>query len=129
MNLTNQKQNFISRKKILNYFIFVLFIFYFFIGLNIYTDFGISIDEPFHRTSGYYWYLWILDNFFNNLTKLEYLKNSFNEMEWSQDFLGGTFLEYGVIFDLLAVFIENKLKRDVCKSIVCRIKNSSTDRR
>ena len=30
-------------------------------------------------------------------------------MEWSKEMLGGTFLEYGVFLDLLAVFIENQL--------------------
>ena len=103
------KNNFIQKRKIINFSIIILFCFYFLVGVNIYKDYGLSIDEPFQRTSGYYWYIWIIDNFFNNFADLESLKNSFNKMEWSKEMLGGTFLEYGVFFDLLAVFIENQL--------------------
>ncbi len=102
------KQNLILKKKIINYSIFLFFIFYFLVGINIYQDYGISIDEPFHRSSGFYWYLWIIERFSFNFENLEYLKNSFGKMEFSEDFLNGTYLEYGVIFDLLAVFIEDK---------------------
>ena len=49
-----------------NYLVFLLFFIYFVIGLYIYKDYGISIDEPFQRTSGNYWYIWILENFFQN---------------------------------------------------------------
>ncbi len=102
------KQKLILKKKIINYSIFLFFIFYFLVGINIYQDYGISIDEPFHRSSGFYWYLWIIERFSFNFENLEYLKNSFGKMEFSEDFLNGTYLEYGVIFDLLAVFIEDK---------------------
>ena len=108
---SNQKHYSISKHKIINYLIFLFFCFYFLIGANIYKDYGISIDEPFQRSSGFYWYIWILDNFFNDSSNLEYLRNTFNEMEWTQGslgLLGGLHLEYGVIFDLFAAFVENK---------------------
>ena len=95
--------------KIINYIIFIFFCLYFLIGTFIFKDYGLSIDEPFHRTSGYYWYLWIVDLFFGSSSNTESLKISFNQMEWSQDFLAGTFLEYGPDFDLLAVYIETKI--------------------
>ena len=102
------KKNLILKKKIINYSIFLFFVFYFLVGVNIYRDYGISVDEPFHRSSGFYWYLWIIEKFSFSSENLQYLKNSFNKMEFSQDFVNGTYLEYGVIFDLFAVFIEDK---------------------
>jgi len=95
--------------KIINYITFIFFCLYFFIGTTIFKDYGLSIDEPFHRTSGFYWYLWIVDLFFGSSSDTESLKISFNKMEWSQDFLAGVFLEYGAIFDLLAVYIETTI--------------------
>ena len=104
----DQKYHSISKLKIINYLIFIFFCLYFFIGINIYKDYGITTDEPFQRTAGFYWYLWIINNFSNDISNLDYLKNTFNKMEWSQDMLKGTFLEYGAIFDLFAVFLESK---------------------
>ena len=109
MNQSGEKYNFIFKPKIINYTIFLFFCSYFIIGINIYKDYGISIDEPFHRTSGFYWYLQIIDNFFYNFPNIEHLRNSYNKMEWSQDFTQGVFHEYGVFFDLFATFIENIL--------------------
>ena len=107
----DQKYHSISKLKIINYLIFIFFCLYFFIGINIYKDYGITTDEPFQRTAGFYWYLWIINNFSNDISNLDYLKNTFNKMEWSQNMLKGTtFLEYGAIFDLFAVFLESKLK-------------------
>ena len=104
----NSKNNLIQKEKIINFLTILLFCFYFFVGINIYKDYGFSIDEPFQRTTGYYWYIWIINSFFENYSNLESLQNSFNKMEWSKEMLEGTFLEYGVFFDLLAVIIENQ---------------------
>lgn len=103
----DQKHHFISKSKIVNYFTFSFFCLYFFIGFTIFKDYGITTDEPFQRSSGYYWYIWILENFLNDSSNLNSLKDKFSKMEWSQHMLSGTFLEYGVIFDLLNVFLEN----------------------
>tara|TARA_Y100000590_G_scaffold4872_1_gene6646 strand:- start:4301 stop:5989 length:1689 start_codon:yes stop_codon:yes gene_type:complete len=107
-DLLNPKNNLIQKEKIINFLTILLFCFYFFIGINIYKDYGFSIDEPFQRTSGYYWYIWIINNFFENYSNIESLQDSFNKMEWSSEMLEGTFLEYGVFFDLLAVIIEDQ---------------------
>ncbi len=104
----NSKNNLIQKEKIINFLTILLFCFYFLVGINIYKDYGFSIDEPFQRTTGYYWYIWIINSFFENYSNLESLQNSFNKMEWSKEMLEGTFLEYGVFFDLLAVIIENQ---------------------
>ena len=90
------------------YFVFLLFFIYLLTGLHIYKDYGISIDEPFQRTSGNYWYIWILENFFQNSEDLLFLKDSFKGMSWSSTFSKGIFLEYGPFFDLLSAFIESK---------------------
>ena len=105
----NLKISFFQKEKIINIVIIILFLFYLVLGVNIYKDYGFSIDEPFQRTSGYYWYIWILNIFFDNSLGLENLQSSFNKMEWSKEMLAGTFLEYGVFFDLLAVIVENQL--------------------
>ena len=105
----NKKYNFIFKRKTTDYLIFLFFCFYFFVGLNIYKDYGISIDEPFHRTSGFYWYIWIIDNFFSNFSNIENLKDNFEKMEWSKYFADGIFLEYGVFFDLFSVLLEKTL--------------------
>ena len=107
MSSLNQKYSLIHKSKILNYSIFIFFVVYFFIGLNIYKDYGITTDEPFQRTSGFYWYLWIINNFFSESSNLAELKNIFSSMEWSQEMIKGKFLEYGVIFDLFAVYLED----------------------
>ena len=103
----NPKSLSLSNSKIISYLTYIFFGAYFIIGIKIYKDYGITTDEPFQRTSGYYWYLWIISNFFSDYTNFEFLKINFNKMEWSQGFKNGLFLEYGVIFDLFAVFIED----------------------
>ena len=42
----------ISNKKYSNIYVATIFILYFFAGLSIVKDFGLSVDEPFHRTNG-----------------------------------------------------------------------------
>ena len=103
----NPKSLSLSNSKIISYLIYIFFCAYFIIGIKIYKDYGITTDEPFQRTSGYYWYLWIISNFFSDYSNFEFLKINFNKMEWSQEFKNGLFLEYGVIFDLFAVFVED----------------------
>ena len=97
----------VSNSNIINYLTYIFFGVYLLIGINIYKDYGITTDEPFQRTSGYYWYLWIINNFFSDYANFEFLNENFNNMEWSQEFKNGLFLEYGVIFDLFAVFVED----------------------
>ena len=59
-----------------NLFTISIFLILFFIGCQIYTDFGFYIDEKFHRANGFYW-LNFLSIFFGNdnlfeLSKLKY---------------------------------------------------------
>ena len=105
-------QNFLKIRKYFfleHYLVFLFFAFYFFIGLNIYRDYGISIDEPFHRSVGYFWYIWINENLFNNF-QLSELKNKFITMEWSRSLVSGKFHQYAAFFDIIAAFLEEKFK-------------------
>ena len=49
---------------------FLLFFTLLLIGLFTFKDYGISIDEEFHRSSGFYWLNYIL-----NFTSLDDLQN------------------------------------------------------
>ena len=88
-----------------NFFIILIFILYFFIGSQIYADYGFYIDEKFHRTNGFYWLNFISDFLgFENLKEISKAKldqiQGFTLPEikkWNQ---------YGIIFDLPAAYLE-----------------------
>lgn len=87
-------------------FIYIFFIIFFFIGISISKDYGISTDEPFHRTLGYFWYIQILESFSSNTEQINFLKDKYQSMYWSEEINIGNYREYGVLFDLLCVFVE-----------------------
>jgi len=94
-----------------NNFYFFLFTIYFLIGIFIVKDYGISVDEEFHRYSGFYWLNYILEfTSFDNL-KLEVNNKLMN--------IGGhtlpnpkNFPFYGVTFDLPLAFLETVFNID-----------------
>ena len=96
-------------KKILNwnFFTYLFFIIYFIIGLSIYKDFGIGIEEHFQRQNGFYW----LNHFFSN-SNFENLKSiidlKYKEiLELNADLPKSDYYNYyGVVFDLPLAFIE-----------------------
>ena len=45
----------ISSNAFLKYFSVALFVIYFFVGLIIFNDYGITTDEEFQRFSGFFW--------------------------------------------------------------------------
>ena len=49
----------------------IFFIVFFLLGLIIHKDYGISIDEAFHRLMGFYWLNYVLDFFPNSDLKKE----------------------------------------------------------
>ena len=57
-------------KKISQKIIFLLFSTFFLVGLFTFKDYGISVDEEFHRSSGFYWLNYIL-----SFTSFDELKN------------------------------------------------------
>jgi len=98
-------------KKISQKIIFLLFSTFFLVGLFTFRDYGISVDEEFHRSSGFYWLNYIL-----SFTSLDELKNLVS-IKINQ-ITGFTLPEpshnpyYGVIFDLPAALLEVFLKID-----------------
>ena len=82
---------------------------FFILGLNIYKDYGLSVDEPFQRTLGYYWYIYLLETFSNNQELLVSVQNKFKAMYWSEYLNEGNLIQYGIFFDTLAAFIEEVL--------------------
>ena len=92
-------------------FTFLLFFTFFLIGLFTFRDYGISVDEEFHRSSGFYWLNYILSftNFenFKNLVdiKISEIKGFTLQLPQQHPY-------YGVIFDLPVAFLEVVLKID-----------------
>ena len=99
-----------TSKKIL----FLLFSCFFLVGLFTFRDYGISVDEEFHRSSGFYWLQYIL-----NFTPFEVLKNlvdqKINEIHGFTLPFPKDFPFYGVVFDLPVAFIEVIFKVDDIK--------------
>jgi hypothetical protein len=92
-----------------NIIVIFSFAIFFLVGINVYKDYGISVDEPFQRSFGYFWYIWINENFIGN-PQLIILKEKFSTMEWSNILLMGQYIHYGVFFDVIAAFFEEKFK-------------------
>ena len=85
--------------------IFLLFSCFFLVGLFTFRDYGISVDEEFHRLSGFYWLQYIL-----NFTPFEVLKNlvdqKINEIHGFTLPFPKDFPFYGVVFDLPLALME-----------------------
>ena len=90
-----------------NPFIFILFLIYFIIGILIFKDFGIGIEEHFQRSSGFYWLSFILD-----YTNFENFKEIVNQKIIEINTLSPNLPPveianyYGIIFDLPMALIE-----------------------
>jgi len=89
-----------------NKIIWVFFFIILSIGSFTFTDYGISIDEEFQRSSGYYWLSYVLN--LTSFTELaQEVQIKYNNIK------GFTLLSpdiipfYGVVFDLPLAFIEN----------------------
>ena len=105
MNLVNKCSKINNQVIISSFFIIILLA-----GLYLSDDYGISIDEPFHRTLGYFWFIQIFEYFSTNTLEIEILKEKYNSMFWSREITGGQYRQYGVIFDLICVFLEESFK-------------------
>ena len=81
-----------------------LFFVYFFVGLYTFRDYGISIDEEFHRFCGLFWLDYIL-----GFTPFDQIKTVvFEKLTEAKSLNVGSpedFPFYGVIFDLPVVFL------------------------
>jgi len=94
---------FLKNYKYSNILIYLFFLSFLIVGFLTYKSFGLSIDEPFHRTSGYFWFYTLAKKIFPFWDQLVDLKRSTKQMEWSEDFFEGRFHEYGPLFDLFSV--------------------------
>ena len=88
-------------------FLWLFFIIYFLIGIIIFKDFGVGIEEHFQRHNGFYWlnHLLSFTNFenFKNLVNLKYQQILFADPNLPDP---NFFNFYGIVFDLPLAFIE-----------------------
>ena len=97
-------------------FLYFFFLIYFFIGLMIYKDYGVGLEEHFQRQNGFYW----LNHFFS-LTNFEDFKSLVN-MRYQEIISADPNLPdpnffnfYGIAFDLPLAFIETLFDLDSSK--------------
>jgi hypothetical protein len=102
-------------KKISEKATLLLFPILFFVGLFTYKDYGISIDEEFQRSSGFYWLNYIL-----SFTSFDELKNlvgvKLNQIKGFSLPSPVNNPYYGIVFDSLAALLEVILKIDDSKN-------------
>ena len=104
------KNNSISKKVTL-----LLFTIFFFIGAITFKDYGITVDEEFHRSNGFYWLSYILSftpfHELNSIVaaKIAQIKGFTLPSPVDEPY-------YGVVFDLPAAFLEVIFKIDDSKN-------------
>ena len=102
-----------NKKKNYNLIVYSLFVSLFILGTLTFRDYGIGIDDKFHRYSGLYWlnYLLSFTNFdgLQEVVKLKLLETSDHTLP-SID--GWKF--YGIFFDVPAAILELIFKLDKC---------------
>lgn len=105
-----------NRKINPEYLKYIIFSFYFLIGVTIYKDYGVGIEEHFQRQNGFYW----LNHFFS-LTNFEDFKSLVNVkyqeiLSSDPDLPDPNFFNfYGIAFDLPLAFIETLFELELSK--------------
>ena len=93
------------KKKNSNIIIFFYFFIFLIIGIFTARDYGVHIEEKFHRSNGFYWLNYILS--FTDFTELKTISiNKFNNISDYTLSAVSHYNKYGVIFDLPAAYIE-----------------------
>ena len=104
------KSNIISqqilKKNHTQFLVIISFLIFLIIGLFIFKDYGISNDEPFQRTIGYYWLIKLFEIFSQNYESINIINQKFNLMYWSDFVNAGNLVQYGILFDTFAAFLE-----------------------
>ena len=108
MNLSNIYERVLNKKNH-SLFLGIFFVLFLLIGLSIVRDFGLSTDEPFHRSIGYYWYFSLMEMFSSNYELINSIENKFSKMNWAGMIYDGKFDQYGPFVDLFSVFVEETL--------------------
>lgn len=98
-------------KKISNKFVYFFFFVFLLVGISTFKDYGISVDEEYHRFAGFYWLKYVL-----SFTSLEELKISTNfKFNQIKDFTlphPKDNIYYGPFFDMPMAFFEVIFKID-----------------
>lgn len=98
-------------------FLIIFYSIFILIGLNIYKDYGVGIEEHFQRQNGFYWLnqLLSISNFenFKSLVNLRYNAILVNNPNLPDP---NFFNFYGIIFDLPLAFIETYFEIESSKS-------------
>ena len=95
----------IKNNNILKKITFLLFTIFFLVGTITFKDYGISVDEEFQRSSGFYWLNYVLSfTSFDELNSAVALKLGQITGFTLPNVEGNQY--YGVIFDLTAAFLE-----------------------
>ena len=97
MKINNFLSKIIDRRSN-NIYVTLFFLIFLIIGLSIVKDYGITTDEPFQRTIGYFWYIHIIELFSQNFELINDLKVKFDSMYWSDELSKGNFRQYTVFF-------------------------------
>ena len=97
-----------SYSKYLTYFVFLIL---FIVGFFTYKDYGIGIDDKFHRLNGFYWLDYLL-----SFTNLEELKKAANlKLSSISDYTLPSieyYNSYSIVFDVPAALLEIIFKKD-----------------
>ena len=100
-----------------NISIYVFFFIYFIVGILIYKDYGLGIEEHFQRQNGFFWL-----NYFVSDTNFDVFKSLVN-LKYEEILQADPYLPdpnffnfYGIVFDLPLAFIETLFKLDSSKS-------------
>ena len=94
----------ISKKNYSQFFIIFSFVIFFLIGLAVYKDYGLSNDEPFQRTIGYFWLIELLQKFSQDHELINIINQKFKQMYWSDFVLNGNLIQYGILFDTFSIY-------------------------
>ncbi len=94
------KRYFDKKERIITFSLFTIFLI---IGILTFRDYGISIDEEFHRAAGFYWLNYIL-----NFTPFREINTEVTNklLELKEFDFQGVSLSYGVIFDIPVSLLE-----------------------
>ena len=98
----------LKNMKINNRITYIILIIYYFLGVCIYKDFGLGIEEHFQRKLGFYWLNYFLDH--TNLVDLKIIAlNKYEDIKTLTPNLADikTYYFYGVVFDLFLALIES----------------------
>ena len=105
---------FLKKKIYFNFITYIIFVILFIIGFLTYKDYGIGIDDKFHRLNGFFWldYLLSFSNF--EVLKAEVKANLNNIKDFTLPSIK-YYNNYSIIFDVPAAFLELIFQKENAK--------------